>query len=112
MTPIWGVAGSIRPARTEKIAIAAARHGEAGARQADDRVAEGRGLPRFGGETARAEERFGDGAVAGAGQPSVERAQGRRSSGRCDEAGLAVFVVAHARCTAKSATPRRRAAAR
>ena len=82
---------SIRPARTEKIAVAAARHGEAGARQADDRVAEGRGLPGFGGETAWAEESFGDGAVAGAGEPSVERAKGEDQTIERDEAGLAVF---------------------
>ena len=50
---------------------------DAGAHQADDRVAEGRGLPGLGGEAARVEQRFGDGAVAGARQVAVEGAQGR-----------------------------------
>ena len=77
---ILGVARSMRPARTQQIAIVAAHRGDAGAHQADDCVAKGRGLPRFGGNPVRVEQSFGDRPIAGAGQMPVEGTQGRDQS--------------------------------
>ena len=57
--------------------MVAAHCGDASADQPDDRVAEGCGLPRFGGEATRVEQRFGDCPVTGARQVAVEGTQGR-----------------------------------
>ena len=88
---ILGVGRSISSARPEEFAVVPAHHGEAGARQADDCVTQRRSLPGFGSDAAWIEERFGDGPIAGAGEPAVERTQGRDQTIERDESELPAF---------------------
>jgi len=73
---VVGADRSISAAWPEEISVVPTHHGEAGARQTDDRVAERRSLPGFGGDAAGAEESFADRSIAGTIETAIECTQG------------------------------------